>query len=65
MSHILRHGASVFKVISEIPVILASEYRALGDGAITTYFKGLRFDTAGTSGVRTQDFPFAMRKHYH
>jgi hypothetical protein len=27
-----------FKVISEGPVILASECRALGEGAITTYF---------------------------
>ena len=37
MSHLLRHGTSVFKVISERPVILPSECRALGEGAITTY----------------------------
>jgi hypothetical protein len=37
--HLLRHGTSVFKVISERPVILPSECCALGEGAITTYFK--------------------------
>jgi hypothetical protein len=47
--HLLRHGTSVFKVISERPLILTSECRALGKGAITTYFKHLRFDAAGTS----------------
>ena len=52
MPHLLRHGTSVFKVISEIPVILTSECRALGEGAITTYFKRLRFDAAGSSGAR-------------
>jgi hypothetical protein len=39
--HLLRHGTSVFKVIPERPVILTSECRALGEGAITTYFKRL------------------------
>jgi hypothetical protein len=64
--HLLRHGTSVFKVISERPVILTFEYRALGEGAITTYFKGgLRFDAAGPSGARTHDLPFAKREHYH
>jgi hypothetical protein len=57
--HLLRHGISVFKVISERPVILTSECRALGQGAITTYFKRLRFDTAGPSRARTHDLPFA------
>jgi hypothetical protein len=51
--HLLRHGTSVFKVISERPVILPSECRALGEGAITTYFKLLKFDAAGPSGART------------
>jgi hypothetical protein len=37
--HLLRHGTSVFKVISERPVILPSECRAVSEGAITTYFK--------------------------
>jgi hypothetical protein len=63
--HLLRHGTSVFKVISERPVILPSECRALGEEAITTYFKRLRFDAAGPSGARTHDLPFAKRKHYH
>jgi hypothetical protein len=60
MPHLLRHGTSVFKVISERPVNLASECRALGEGAITTSFKRLRFDVA-----RTHDLPFAKREHYH
>jgi hypothetical protein len=51
--HLLRHGTSFFKVISERPVILTSECRAFGEGAITTNFKRLRFDAAGTSGART------------
>jgi hypothetical protein len=40
-------------------VILSSEYRALGEEAITTYFKRLRFDAAGPSAARTHDLPFA------
>jgi hypothetical protein len=62
---LLRHGTSVFKVISERPVILISECRALGEEAITTYFKRLRFDAAGTSGARTHDLPNVKRGHYH
>jgi hypothetical protein len=64
VSHLLRHGTSVFKVISERPVILPSECRALGEGAITTYLKRLRFDAAGPSGARTHHLPFAKREHY-
>jgi hypothetical protein len=60
-----RQGTFVFKVISERPVIFTSECRAVGEGAITTYIKRLRFDAAGTSGVRTHDLPFAKREHYH
>jgi hypothetical protein len=63
--HLLRHGTAVFKVISERPVILASECRAIAKGAITTYFKRLRFDAVGSSGVRTHDLPFAKREYYH
>jgi hypothetical protein len=44
-----------FKVISERPVIITSECRVLGKGAITIYFKRLGFDAAGTSGARTHD----------
>jgi hypothetical protein len=62
--HLLRHGTSVFKVISERPVLLPSECRALDEGAITSYFKRLRFDAAGPSGARTHDLPFAKREHY-
>jgi hypothetical protein len=58
-------GSPLFKVISERPVILPSECRALGEGAITTYFKRLGFDAAGLSGARIHDLPFAKREHYH
>jgi hypothetical protein len=54
-----------FKVISERPVISTSECRAIGEGAITTYFKRLMFDAAGPSGARTHDLPDAKREHYH
>jgi hypothetical protein len=57
--HLLRHGPFVFKVISERPVILTFECRALGEGAITTYFKRLSFDAAGPSGARTHGLPDA------
>jgi hypothetical protein len=50
--HLLRHRTSVFKVISEKPVILTSDCHALGEGANTTSFKRLRFDVAGTSGAQ-------------
>jgi hypothetical protein len=63
--HLLWHGTSVLKVISERPVILTSECHALGEGAITTYFKRPRFDAAGTSGARTHDLPDAKLEHYH
>jgi hypothetical protein len=59
--HLLRRGTYVFKVISERPKILTSKCRALGEGAITTYCKRLRFDVAGTSGAQTHDLPFAKR----
>jgi hypothetical protein len=65
MPHLLRHGTSVSKVISEKPVILTSECRALDEGAITTYYERLRFDAAGLSGARTHDLPDAKREHYH
>jgi hypothetical protein len=61
--HLLRHRTSVFEVISERPVILTSECRALGEGAITTYFKRLRFYAAGTSGDRTHDLWFTYVKY--
>jgi hypothetical protein len=41
--HLLRDGTSIFKVISERLVILTSECGALGEGAITTYFKVVGF----------------------
>lgn len=59
MPHLLRHGTSVFKVISERPLILPSECCAFGEGAITSYSKRLRFDAAGPSGARTHDLPLA------
>jgi hypothetical protein len=54
-----------FKVLSERPMILPSECRALGEEAINTYFKRHRFDAASPSGARTHDLPFAKREHYH
>jgi hypothetical protein len=39
----------VFKVMSEKTVILTSECRDPGEGAITTYFKRLGFDAVGTN----------------
>jgi hypothetical protein len=63
--HLLRNGTSVFKVISERPVILTSECHALGEVAITTYFKRLRFDAASPSRARTHDLPFDKSKHYY
>jgi hypothetical protein len=53
--HLLRHLTSVFKVISERPVDLTSACSAFDEGAITTYFKSLRFDAAGPSGARTHN----------
>jgi hypothetical protein len=35
----VRHGTSVFKVISERPVFLTSKCRDLDEGATSTYFK--------------------------
>jgi hypothetical protein len=52
---------ATLKVISERPVILTFECRALGEGAITTYW----FDAAGPSGARNHDLPDAKREHYH
>jgi hypothetical protein len=54
--HLPRHGTSVFKVISEIPVILTSEFRALGIGAITAYLNVL-----GLTRGSNHDFPDAKR----
>jgi hypothetical protein len=35
--HLLRHGTSIFKAISERPVILTSTCRAFDEGAITIF----------------------------
>jgi hypothetical protein len=51
--HLLRHGTSVFKVISERPVILPSECRALGEGAITTRLTTTLYN-------ESDDFDFAI-----
>jgi hypothetical protein len=53
-----------YKVISERPVILPSECCALGEEAITTYFKRLRFDAAGTRGGWTHNLQDAKQEHY-
>jgi hypothetical protein len=45
----VRHGTSDLKVISERPMIFTSECCILGEWAITTYFKHLRFDKASTT----------------
>jgi hypothetical protein len=44
-------------------VILPSECRALGEGAITAYSKRLRFDSAGPSRTRIHDLLFAKLEH--
>jgi hypothetical protein len=62
---LLRHGTSVFKVISVGPVILTSEYRTLGEEVITTYSKHFRFYVAVTNGARTHDLPDAKQEHYY
>jgi hypothetical protein len=58
-------GTSIFKVISERPVILTSECCAFGEGAIPTYFNVLDFDAAARAGVLAHDLPDAKREHYH
>jgi hypothetical protein len=65
VSHLLLHGTSVFKVISERLMILTSKCPALGEGAITTYSKHLKFDAAGPSRARTHNLPDAKREHYN
>jgi hypothetical protein len=55
----------ILAISSERPVILTFECRALGEVAITTYFKRLRFDAAGMNGAQTHDLPDAKREHYH
>jgi hypothetical protein len=49
--HLLRHGTSVFKVISKRPVILPSECRALDEGAITTYLNVLGLTRPARPGL--------------
>jgi hypothetical protein len=61
----MRHRISVFKFISERPVILTTEWHALYEGAITTYFKRHMFDAAGPSWAQTHDLPDAKREYYH
>jgi hypothetical protein len=63
--HLLLHGTSDLKVISERPVILTSECRALGRGAITTYFKRLWVDVGGIRSARTHYLLDAKQEHYH
>jgi hypothetical protein len=46
--HLLQRGTSIFTIISQRLVILTSECRVLGEGAITTYIKRLKFDAADT-----------------
>jgi hypothetical protein len=65
VSHLLRHETSVFKIISERPVILPSDCHVLGKRAITTYFKRPRFDATGMTGAQTHDLPDANREHLH
>jgi hypothetical protein len=51
LGSLLQHDTSVYKVISDRPVIIASECRALDKGAITTYSKCLKCDAADVSGA--------------
>jgi hypothetical protein len=65
LAELLQHGTSVFKVISERPVILTSECRALAKEQSLPILNVFKFDAAGTSGARTHDLPDAKREHYH
>jgi hypothetical protein len=65
MCHTYCDTVPVFKVISERLMILTSECCAIGEGAMTTYFKRLMFDAAGPSGARTHNLPNAKREHYY
>jgi hypothetical protein len=51
----------LFQGISERPMILTYECRALGEVAITTYFKRFRFNAAGKSGAQIHNPPNAKR----
>jgi hypothetical protein len=46
-------------------MIFTSECRALGEGAITTYFKRPRFVAAGPSRAQIHNLQDAKREHYH
>jgi hypothetical protein len=56
---------TVFKIKFGRPVIVTSECRAAGEGAVTTYIKRFGFDGAGTNRAGTHDLPDAKREHYH
>jgi hypothetical protein len=56
MCHTYCDRGPLFKVISKRPVILTSECRALGEGAITANFKHVRFDADGTTGLELTIF---------
>jgi hypothetical protein len=51
MPHFLQHRTSVFKDISERPVIFTFECCALGEGTITTYFKRFGLTRPARAGL--------------
>jgi hypothetical protein len=52
LTHLLRHGTSIFNGISKRTVIITSECRALGEGAKTTYFNVLGLTQPAQAGIR-------------
>jgi hypothetical protein len=49
--HLLLHETSIFNGISQRPVIITAEYRALGKGAVTTYFNVLGLTRPAQAGI--------------
>jgi hypothetical protein len=60
----MQHGTSVFKTISERPVILTFKCRALGEDQSLPTLTSL-VCAAGMSGARTHDLPDDKRQRYH
>jgi hypothetical protein len=56
MSHLLRHGTSVFKVISERPVILPSECRVHGKDAVIPILNVLDLTRPARAGLELKTY---------
>jgi hypothetical protein len=62
--HLLPHGISIFKVISEIPAILTSKYLGHGKGAVT-FFNVLGLMRSARAGLGLTASRSNKRKHYY